>query len=155
MKTLIVIIVAMMTTVTLAAQRYDLGDQLAPSQSDFEYLGTSSKTGVSTYRYKKPKTQDFFDRKIDEIIVGVRRGVIVSTVYTLIPEKTDVGVPKEILAKVQSVLPYPLAERNGIYGVNIDNESISIARVRNELTSQRDRILFVNSIKQSVLESTK
>jgi len=49
---------------------------------------------------------------------------------------------------------YPFKEVNGVYGLNIDNESISIARVRNSLTFNQDRIMILNTIKQSILEST-
>lgn len=69
----------------------------------------------------------------------------------MIPESGDIGVPKEILNLIQAVLPFPLAYVNGIYGVNIDNYSISISRSNNALTFNQDRIMYFSSIKQSLL----
>lgn len=155
MKTYLIFLLVMCGSLSLYAQRFDLGGSLNPAPSEFEYLGTSSKTGVSTYKYKKPKTEKFFNRNIGDIIVGVRSGKIVTTIYNLIPNKGDIGVPADIITLVQANLPYPFKEVNGVYGLNIDNETISIARVRSPLTFNQDRIMFMNSMKQSILESTK
>lgn len=155
MKTYLIFLFAICSSFSLFAQRFDLGNSLNPKQPDFEYLGTSSATGVSTYKYKKPKTDKFFNRNIGDIIVGVRSGKIVTTIYNLIPDKNDIGVPSDIIQLVQANLPYPLKDVNGVYGVNIDNESISIARVRNPLTFNQDRIMILNTVKQSILENTK
>lgn len=50
-----------------------------------------------------------------------------TTIYNLIPEKGDVGVPQSTLDLVQSSIPFPLAERNGMYGANIDITTIAIS----------------------------
>ena len=155
MKAYMIFLFAICSSYSMFAQRFDLGNSLNPKQPDFEYLGTSSATGVSTYKYMKPKTDKFFNRNIGDIIVGVRSGRIVTTIYNLIPNKGDVGVPADIITLVQANVPYPFKEVNGVYGLNIDNETISIARVRNLLTFNQDRIMFMNSMKQSILESTK
>ena len=155
MKTYIIFLFAICSSFGLFAQRFDLGNSLQPKQPDFEYLGTSSATGVSTYKYKKPKTDKFFNRNIGDIIVGVRSGKIVTTIYNLIPANGDIGVPADIITLLQANLPYPFKEVDGVYGLNIDNETISIARVRSPLTFNQDRIMFMNSMKQSILKSTK
>ena len=146
---------AIFSSFSLFAQRFDLGTSLNLAKPDFEYLGTSSATGVSTYKYKKPKTEKFFNRNIGDIIIGVRSGKIVTTIYNLIPNKSDIGVPADIITLIQANLPYPFKEVDGVYGLNIDNETISIARGRSPLTFNQDRIMFMNSMKQSILESTK
>jgi hypothetical protein len=155
MKTQIFILIAMFIAVHVSAQRFDLGNKLNPAQNEFEYLGTSSKTGVSTYRYKKQATEKFFNRAIGDIIVGVRDGIVVTTIYNMIPNRNDVGVPSDMIKLIEANLPFPFTVKDGIYGLNIDNETISIARVRNELTFNHDRIMLINSVKQSILESTK
>lgn len=81
--------------------------------------------------------------------------MIVTTVYNLIPKSTDKGVPTDILKILEEKFPYPFKEVNGVYGLNIDNESISIARVSNPMTFGKDRIMYMNSVKQSILENTK
>lgn len=155
MKKLVTFFVLAIVCQSILAQRYDLGSYLNPTASEFELIGISSQTGVSNYKYKKETTELFFNRKIGDIIVGVRDGIIVSTVYNLIPNNGDVGVPADIIQLIEANLPFPLSKINGVYGVNIDNETISIARVRNTLTFNKDRIMFFNSVKQSILENTK
>lgn len=134
------------------SQNYSLGESLYPSKSEFELIGISSKTGVSAYRYKKQVSERFYGRKLGDIIVGIKDGHIAQTIYLMIPESGDVGVPQEILNLIQSVLPFPLAYVNGIYGVNIDNYSITISRTNNSLTFNKDRIMYFSSIKQSILQ---
>lgn len=155
MKTQMIILCILFSSLGLSAQRFDLGSYLKPTTSDFEYLGTSSLTGVSTYKYKKSTTELFFGRKIGDIIVGVRYGVITLTIYDLVPNTGDYGVPADILKLVGENLPYPLKEVDGVYGMNIDSETISISRTRNTMTFNQDRIMFLNSVKQSLLISTK
>jgi len=133
-------------------QNYSLGESLYPSKSEFELIGISSKTGVSAYRYKKHVSAKFYGRQLGDIIVGVKDGHIAQTIYLMIPESGDIGVPKEIINLVQSVLPFPLAYINNRYAVNIDNYTISLSRTNNAITFNKDRIMYVSSIKQSILE---
>lgn len=137
------------------SQKFYLGNYLEPTPNEFELLGISTRTGVSTYKFKKEIYDTFFERKIGDIIVGVRDGVIVTTIYNLIPKPSDNGVPNDILESLKKNFPYPFKEINGVYGLNIDNESISVSRVSNALTLQKDRIMFMTSVKQSILENTK
>lgn len=155
MKTLLITLFVLFGSFGLSAQRFDLGSNLNPTPNEFELLAISSKTGVSTYKYKKEITDKFFNRRIGDILVGVREGMIVSTIYNVIPNRDDIGVPADILQLLEKNLPYPFKEVNGAYGLNIDNETISIARIRNPLTFNQDRIMFLNSVKQSILENTK
>lgn len=151
----LLVIVLLIVPIESYSQKFYLGNYLEPTPNEFELIGMSSKTGVSTYKFKKEIYDTFFNRKIGDIIIGIRDGIIVTTVYNLIPNQNDIGVPNEILRQVQENLPFPLAEINGGYGVNIDNESISIARTNNSITFYKDRIMFINTIKQSILERTK
>jgi len=115
-------------------------------------LGISSKTGISTYKYIGKKTDTyFFNRKIGEIIVGFKNGTIVMTIYNLIPENGDIGVPKSILDLIQAMLPFPLAQRDDMYGANIDDMSISLSRANNPMTFNRDRIMFITAVRNNLL----
>jgi hypothetical protein len=134
------------------SQNFGLGETITPTNSEFELIGISSKTGVSAYRYKKHVSARFYGRQLGDIIVGVKEGHIAQTIYLMIPENGDIGIPQEIINLVQAVLPFPLAYRNGMYGVNIDNYSISLSRTNNAITQNKDRIMLLSSIKQSILE---
>ena len=139
-------------TVNSFSQKFYLGDRLTPKATQYKLLGISSATGVSTYKYIGAITDKyFFNRRVGEIIVGIKKGVIVTTIYNLIPEKEDVGVPQSTLDLVQATIPFPLAYRNGLYGANIDNMSITLSRSNNELTFHKDRIMFFTSVKNSLL----
>ncbi len=137
-----------------SAQKFYLGNYFTPTDNEFEYLGTSSKTGVSTYRYKKVIYDRLFEGEIGDIIIGIRNNYITTTIYNLIPNKNDLGVPEDLKTNIQSVFPYPFKEINGTYGLNIDNESISFSRVTNSLTFWKDRIMYMTSVKQSILEKS-
>ena len=129
-----------------------MGDRLTPKATQFKLLGISSATGVHTYKYIGAITDTYFyDRRVGEIIVGFKNGIIVTTIYNLIPKKGDVGVPQSTLDLVQSAVPFPLAYINGVYGANIDNMSISLSRSTNAITFYKDRIMFMTSVKNSLL----
>lgn len=51
--------------------------------------------------------------------------------------KDDVAAFAHFFAKldlVQSGIPFPIANRSGIYGTNIDNTTITLSRSNNEMT---------------------
>ena len=144
----------LLVSVSSFSQKFYLGDRLTPKSTQFKLLGISSATGVSTYKYIGTITDTYFyNRRVGEIIVGFKKGIVVTTIYNLIPEKGDVGVPQSTLDLVQSAIPFPLAERNGLYGANIDNTTISLSRSNNELTFYKDRIMFFTSVKNSLLRN--
>jgi hypothetical protein len=148
-------VLALLTISKVEAQKFYLGNYLMPTDSEFEYLGTSTKTGVSTYRYKNEPYDMLFGRKIGDIVVGIRNNYIVSTIYNLIPNAGDYGIPDDLKSTIQKSFPYPFKEVNGVYGLNIDTESISFSRTKNALTFGKDMIMFITTIKQSILENTK
>lgn len=133
-------------------QKYYLGLKLSPNSTEFKFLGTSSSTGVSTYQYIGVITDKYcLTRRVGDIVVGFKNGIIVTAIYNLIPEPGDVDVPKSIIDLVQSGLPLPLAHINGVYGMNINNETISLSRSNNVMTFHKDRIMFMTTIKNSLL----
>jgi hypothetical protein len=148
----IIIVLLLLVSVNSFSQKFYLGDRLTLKATKFKLLGISSTTGVHTYKYVGAITDKyFFNRRVSEIIVGFKNGIIVTTIYNLIPENDDVGVPQSTLDLVQNSIDYPLAFRNGIYGVNIDNTSVTLSRSNNELTFHKDRIMFFISVKNSLL----
>jgi hypothetical protein len=148
----IILTLLLLISVSSFSQKFFLGDRLTPKSTQFKLLGISSATGVHTYKYIGAITNKYYyNRKIGEIIVGLKNGIIVTTIYNLIPEAGDIGVPQSTLDLVQSAIPFPLAYRNGLYGANIDNTSITLSRSNNELTFFKDRIMFFTSVKNSFL----
>jgi hypothetical protein len=148
----IILTLLLLVSIQSFSQKFYLGDRLTPKPTQFKLLGISSSTGVHTYKYIGAITDKyFFNRRIGEIIVGYKNGIIVTTIYNLIPENGDVGVPQSTLDLVQSGIPFPLANVNGVYGANIDNTSITLSRSNNAITFYKDRIMFFTSVKNSLL----
>jgi len=155
MKNLFLLLIIFLSLVIGAsAQKFYLGNYLTPTDNEFEYLGTSSKTGVSTFQFKNVIYDRLFEREIGDIIIGIRNNYITTTIYNLIPNKNDLGIPEDLKTKIQSVFPYPFKDINGTFGLNIDNESISFSRDSNSLTFWKDRIMYMTSVKQSILEKS-
>ena len=151
-KQIIILILFVFFSINSFSQKFSVGDVLSPNSTEFKLLGISSATRVATYKYIGSITDKyFFNRQVGDIIVGFKNGIVVTTIYNLIPEKADIGVPKSLVDLVQASLPFPLAYRNGLWGVNIDNETITISRTRSVLTFNKDRIMFMSTIKQSIL----
>ena len=154
MKNKTIILVLLLVSISSFSQKFFLGDRLSPKSTQFKLLGISSATSVHTYKYIGAITNTYYyNRKIGEIIVGFKNGIVVTTIYNLIPEPGDIGVPQSTLDLVQSAIPFPLAYRNGLYGANIDNTSITLSRSNNELTFHKDRIMFFTSVKNSLLRN--
>ena len=148
----IILALFLLVSVQSFSQKFYLGDRLTPKATQFKLLGISSATGVHTYKYIGAITDKyFFNRRIGEIVVGIKNGIIVTTIYNLIPESGDVGVPQSTLDLVQATTPFPLAYVNGVYGANIDNTSITLSRTNNAITFHKDRIMFFTSVKNSLL----
>lgn len=132
------------------SQQYNLGERLIPTSSEFQLLASSSTTGVKTYKYVGPiQGQYFFNRKIGDVIVSIKNGIVITTFYLLIPEKNDVGVPKSTLDLVNASLPFPLAKRNNIYGASIDDIVFTLSRQKNPITFDKDRIVFCSTAKNN------
>jgi len=157
MKTKVTIILLyLLISINSFPQKFNLGEQLNPNSAEFTLLGISSSTGVSTYHYIGAITDKYyFGRKIDDIVIGVKGGMIVTTIYNVVPESGDIGVPKSIIDLLQNNLPFPLAYADGIYGVIIDDTSISVRRTNNVITFHKDRIMFLTTIKNSLLTNEK
>jgi len=144
--------IAILFSLSCFSQRFNIGEQLTPSDSEFELIGKSSKTYVAAYKYIGTITERYyFNRRISTIIVGVKNGIIVTTIYNLIPEKNDIGVPNSTYKLVQKNLPFPLAIRDGLYGANIDDITITLSRANNAMTFNKDRIMFMKSVRNSIL----
>jgi hypothetical protein len=134
------------------SSKFYLGEELNPNTQNFRLLGISSQTNVSTYQYiGEISDKYFYGRRIDNIVVGIKNGRIVTTIYNLIPQEDDIDVPDAIIELINKTLPFPLAYRNGIYGVNIDDMSVSLSRTNNSMTFNKDRIMFLTTVKHSIL----
>lgn len=148
----LILLIFSLFAVSCYSQKYYLGQKLYPTTKKFKLLGISSKTNLATYQYIGPITDKYFyNRRVGEIIIGVKNNIVVTTIYNLIPESKDVGVPQSILSLVENALTFPLTYKDGIYAVSIDDTNISVSRTNHQLTFYKDRIMIFTSIKNSIL----
>lgn len=151
-KKTVLFIIVLFISFSSFGQKYNIGDYLTPSRENFKLIGVSSKTNVHTYQYLGGFTQKhLYGREVGDIIVGVKNNEIVTIIYNLIPNMNDKQIPTDVVRLVQKTITFPLAYKNGVYGVNIDDKSISVSRVNNALTFNKDRIMILRSINQSIL----
>jgi len=155
MKSKILVSVFLILVITSKAQKFYLGKPISISPTEFKLVGISSKTGVSNYRYIKPIYDKMFEREIGDIIVGVKDGHIASTIYNLVPLANDIGVPNSIVDLINLNSPYPMKNINGVWGMNVDNNTISFMRANNAITFGKDRIVFNSTVKYSILIKSK
>lgn len=135
------------------SQRFYLGEKVYHIDNDFKLIGISSKTNDHYYQFiGKTGGDNLYGREIGDIIICINKSTIVTTYYSLIPKSDDIGVPSSVLNLFQKTLTFPLAFNDGIYGVNIDDYSYSISRTSNGLTFNKDRILIMNSVRESKLK---
>ena len=148
----IILALFLMVSIYSFSQQFSLGERLSLSSNKFKLLGRSSSTNVSTYKYIGAITDTYFyNRKIGEIIVGIKNGIVVTKIYNLIPENGDYGVPQSMLDLIQNAIGFPLSKRKDFYGANVDDMTITVSRSNNELTFNKDRIMFFTSVKNSLL----
>ena len=133
------------------AQQFSIGEEVNPNTSQFKPLGASTKTGVYTYKYLGKIYNTLLNRDIGEIIIGVKNGHITMALYNLIPLPNDLGVPKSMRDDLEKEVGFPLGNTDGTYGLNLDNMTISLSRTNSVLTSFKDRIMFITTIKHSLL----
>lgn len=150
MMKLILLVAITLMSFNSYSQKYVVGDALSPNSSELELFSTSS-IGIKSYRYKKHINNRIDGRVVGDIVVGIKDGLVVRTIYLIIPQNGDLGVPKDILNKVQEGLPFPLGYHNGTYGANIDNFTIMLSRDNSAITFNKDRIIYMMSIKTESL----
>lgn len=149
----IILALLLLVSVHSFSQKFYLGEKININASQFKQLSISSETRVASYKYIGIITDKYFyGRRIGDIIVGVKNNVVVTTVYSLIPEPTDVGVPTNIIDLIENQLPFPFTYKDGIFGLRIDGMNISLSRSNNVLTFHKDRIMYFTSYKSSLLK---
>jgi hypothetical protein len=133
------------------SQKFKLSETSPINSSQFELIDISNKTGVKNYKYIGIIKENLFGRKVESIDIGIKYDIIVSTLYRLIPTETDVNMPSEIVKQVETDWGYKLGYSNGTYGLNIDDKTYLLSRMKNKITFDKDRIVLYSTIKRELL----
>lgn len=135
------------------AQKFQLGTRVQPNTQLFTQLDYSPSMKVHTYKYVGEIANKYlFDRRVGEILIGVKNGVVVTLIYNLIPNKGEHKVSKSTLKLIKDkwkVGLHPIP--HDMYVMTTGNKLISLELTNNEMTFGQARIVYYTTIKYSIL----
>lgn len=154
MKTqFIALSIAFLCSISSFSQKFEIGDKINPSPSVFKHLDYAPSMRVHTYLYVGKLTDKYlFHRRVGEILVGVKNGVIVTLIYNLIPNKKE---PRDYLSTLKLIEKKWKATFNfspiDKFVLVTGNKFISLGLTNNEMTFGQARVVYYTTIKYSIL----
>lgn len=134
-------------------QQFQIGDRVDPKSKQFKLLDYSPSMKVYTYQYVgKIKDKYLFDRRVGEIFIGLKNGVVVITIYNLKLIKDEHKIEKSTLKKVNKVVGKELLfVPHDSYAITTGNTFISLRICNTTLTFDQPRMVYLTTIKYSIL----
>lgn len=149
----LLLIIVLFFSLSTTAQKFEIGDKINPSPSVFKHLDYAPSMRVHTYLYIGKLTDKYlFHRRVGEILVGVKNGVIVTLIYNLIPNKKE---PRDYLSTLKLIEKKWKATFNfspiDKFVLVTGNKFISLGLTNNEMTFGQARVVYYTTIKYSIL----
>lgn len=147
------LIIVLFFSLSTTAQKFEIGDKINPRPSIFKHLDYAPSMRVHTYQYVGKLTDKYlFDRRVGEILVGVKNGVIVTLIYNLIPDNGEHKIPQTTLKLIKNkwnvaLRPIP----HDKYVMTTGNKLVSLELINNEMTFDQARLVYYTTIKYSIL----
>lgn len=135
-------------------QQFQIGDRVNPKSKQFKLLDYSPSMKVHTYQYVgKMKDKYLFDRRLGEIIIGVKKGVVVTTIYNLKLNTDEYRIEKSTLKRVNKVVGKELLflPHNSL-AITKGNTFVSLKICNTPLTFDQPRLVYLTTIKYSILK---
>ena len=135
-------------------QQFQIGDRVNPKSKQFKLLDYSPSMKVHTYQYVgKMKDKYLFDRRLGEIIIGVKKGVVVTTIYNLKLNTDEHRIEKSTLKRVNKVVGKELLflPHNSL-AITKGNTFVSLKICNTPLTFDQPRLVYLTTIKYSILK---
>jgi sporulation protein YlmC with PRC-barrel domain len=134
-------------------QQFQIGDRVNPKSKQFKLLDYSPSMKVYTYQYVgKIKEKYLFKRKVADVIVGVKNGVVVTTIYNLKLNTDEHRIANSILKKVNKVVGKELSlVPHNSYAITKGNTFVSLKICNTPLTFDQPRLVYLTTIKYSIL----
>jgi hypothetical protein len=153
MKNNFVLLVVLLLSASIYSQQFQIGDRVAIKSKDFRLLDYSSSMKVHTYQYVgKIKEKYLFERKVVDVIVGVKNGVVVTTIYNLELNKEEHEIKKSTLKKVNKAVGKELLfVPHDSYAITTGNTFVSLRICNTTLTFDQPRMVYLTTIKYSIL----
>lgn len=149
----ILLSLALMFSTYAFSQQFQIGDKVQIKSQQFKLLDYSPSMKVHTYHYIGLLTNNYLiDRKIGEILIGIKNGIVVTIIYNLIPKKGEHEISKSTVKLIKdkwkvTLLPLPF----GNYVATTGNTLLSLRIINNEITFGQARIVLYTTVKYSIL----
>lgn len=153
MKNNFVLLVVLLFSTLIYSQQFQIGDRVAVKSKDFKLLDYSPSMKVFTYHYLcKLKENYLFDRRVGEILIGVKNGLVVTTIYNLKLNIDEHRIEKSTLKRVNKAVGKELLFiSHNSFAVTKKNKFISLKICNTPLTFNQPRIVYLTSVKYSIL----
>jgi hypothetical protein len=153
MKNNFVLLVVLFFSASIYSQQFQIGDRVAVKSKDFKLLDYSPSMKVFTYQYVgKLKDKYLFDRRVCEILIGLKNGVVVTTIYNLKLNNDEHRIEKSTLKRVNKAVGKELLfVPHDSYAITTGNTFISLRICNTTLTFDQSRMVYLTTIKYSIL----
>lgn len=135
------------------SQQFNIGDKVQIKSQHFKLLDYSPSMKVHTYQYIGPLTDNFmFRRRVGEVLVGIKNGVVVSKIYNLKLNTDEHRIEKSTLKRVNNAVGKELLfVPHNSYAITKGNTFISLKICNTPLTFDQPRMVYLTTIKYSIL----
>lgn len=146
------LLILLFSTYTFS-QQFNIGDKVRIKPLYFKLLDYSPSMKVHTYQYIGPLTNKYlFHRRVGEVLVGVKNGVVVTTIYNLKLIHGEHRIENTTLKMVNKVIGKELLFiSHNSFAVTKRNRFISLKICNTPLTFNQPRIVYLTTIKYSIL----
>ena len=130
------------------SQQFNIGDKVKIKSQNFKLLDYSPSMKVHTYQYVgKIKDKYLFDRRVGEIFIGLKNGVVVTTIYNLKLNIDEHRIEKSTLKRVNKAVGKELLFiSHNSFAVTKENKFISLKICNTPLTFDQPRIVYLTSV---------
>ena len=138
---------------SIYSQQFQIGERIAVNSKEFKLLDYSPSIKVYTYQYvAKLKDKYLFDRRVGEILIGLKNGVVVTTIYNLKLNNCEHRIEKSTLKRVNKAVGKELLfVPHDSYSITKGNTFVSLRICNTPLTFDQPRIVYLTTIKYSIL----
>lgn len=153
MKNIFLCLVVLLFSASIYSQQFQIGDKVSPKSKEFKLLDYSPSMKVYTYQYVgELKDKYLFDRRVGEILIGLKNGVVVTTIYNLKLNTDEHKIEKLTLKKVNKAVGKELLfVPHDSYSITKGNTFVSLRICNTPLTFDQPRIVYLTTIKYSIL----
>jgi sporulation protein YlmC with PRC-barrel domain len=153
MKNNFVHLVVLLFSTYSFSQQFHIGERINANSRDFKLLDYSPSMKVYTYQFVgKIESKYLFDRKVGEIIIGIKNGVVVTTIYNLKLNTDEHRIEKSTLKRVNKTIGKELLfVPHNSFAITKGNTFVSLMICNTPLTFDQPRMVYLTTIKYSIL----